>query len=217
MVTLKLYVEGGGNHDLDSAVRRGFKFFLLSAGFKGRLPKVIACGSRKSAYDDYCLAVNDKEPAMLLIDSEAPVREQFENGDFREWKPWEQLQSRKDHLDNQCDNWERVGANTDCHLMVQMMETWFLADVEAMRKYFGSGFNDHNFPGISENIENIAKGKIVDILAYSSKESKKEGYSKGRDSFAILGMINPDKVKERSKWANRFITLLDERLSMKPR
>ena len=213
-MTLKLFVEGGGdrNNSLASDLRRGFKLFLQKAGFIGRLPRVIACGSRQSAYNDYCLAVNKAEPAMLLIDSEAPVEEQFERGDFSEWKPWAQLQSRKDADGNQCDNWDRVGADRDCHLMVQMMETWFLADSEAMKVYYGRGFNEDGFTVRSNNIENIPKEKVYDIIENSTRETKKKGYSKGSDSFKILALIEPAKVKERSKWAKRFLDTLDKKL-----
>jgi len=43
---------------------------------------VVACGSRQMAYEDYCVAVRNGQPAMLLVDSEAPVQEQFEDGDI---------------------------------------------------------------------------------------------------------------------------------------
>jgi hypothetical protein len=34
----------------------------------------------------------------------------------------------------------------------------------------------------------------------------------GRDSFVILGQIDPGKVRARSKWAERFLCLLKEKI-----
>jgi hypothetical protein len=121
---VKIYVEGGGdrNPSLARDLRRGFQSFFTNADFEKK-PAVVACGSRQTAYEDYCLAVANGQTAMLLVDSEAPVQEQFEQGDIRDWKPWEQLQSRTNSAGEQCDLWTAIGEKTDCHLMVQMMES----------------------------------------------------------------------------------------------
>ena len=47
MVTVRLYVEGGGDaKSLRTACRRGFREFLLRAGLGGSMPRIIACGPR---------------------------------------------------------------------------------------------------------------------------------------------------------------------------
>lgn len=58
MVNVRLYVEGGGenNKALRSACRRGFREFFLKAGLEGVLPRVIPCGGRQAAYEDFCTA-----------------------------------------------------------------------------------------------------------------------------------------------------------------
>lgn len=173
---------------------------------------MVACGSRKMAYDDYCVAVKNGQPAMLLVDSEAPVQEQFEGGDIYSWKPWEQLLSRTDQSGNKCDLWNKVGNDTDCHLMVQMMESWFLADVETVKSYYKAGFKEDRFPSSDENIEAISKERVEDILTASTKNTIKAEYRKGRDSFTILGKVDPAKVCARSKWSERFLYLLKEKM-----
>lgn len=210
---VKVYVEGGGhqNSTLAQDVHKGFQSFFTKAGFDKR-PAVVVCGSRQMAYNDYCIAIKAGKSAMLLVDSESPVQEEFEKGNIHDWKPWEQIQSRKDQSGNKCDKWERIGVDTDCHLMVQMMESWFLADVEALKKYFSEGFKETKFPKDDENIEKMSKKKIEDIFNSSTKDTKKEGYKKGRDSFIILSQIDPQKVRSRSKWAERFLCLLKERI-----
>ena len=54
---VKLYVEGGGDHNpsLAQDVRLGFKKFLDKAGIVNK-PRVVACGSRWSAYESYRIA-----------------------------------------------------------------------------------------------------------------------------------------------------------------
>ena len=56
-----IYVEGGGNASLlQSELRHGFKALFESAGFRGRLPRVVACGSRNDAFNDFKIALQSK-------------------------------------------------------------------------------------------------------------------------------------------------------------
>ena len=51
--------------------------FFEKAGLKGRMPHVIACGSRQRAYDQFCAAINEAETGsfiVLLVDSESAVK-----------------------------------------------------------------------------------------------------------------------------------------------
>ena len=66
---VELYVEGGGDSAaLRTACRQGFTQFITNAGI-GQRPRVVACGSRRDAYDSYCTAVANGEDAVLLVDS----------------------------------------------------------------------------------------------------------------------------------------------------
>jgi hypothetical protein len=78
--------------------------------------------------------------------------------------------------------------------------------------YFGGGFKTSKFPSKSEDIEKVSKERIETILNASARETKKAEYIKGRDSFELLGRVNPWKVRERSKWAARFLDLLKEKM-----
>jgi hypothetical protein len=210
---VRIYVEGGGskNTSLSAELRLGFQIFFSKARVSKK-PRVVACGGREAAYDAYCSAVREGKPAMLLIDSEVSVQAQFEEGENHTWRPWEQLKSRKNQKGEHCDPWDKIGEDTDCHLMVQVMESWFLADVDEVEMYFGSGFKKNKFPKDDENIERIAKSKIENIFKSSTNETKNGKYDKGRDSFKILGRIDPNKIMLRSKWANRFILLVNEKM-----
>jgi hypothetical protein len=132
---VKLYVEGGGDtKSLQIECRKGFREFLEKAGLKGKMPAIIACGGRQNAYDSYCTAVKNDEQAVLLVDSEAPIVPQHQQGSSDTWQPWQHLKQRPG------DGWDRLAGSTDtdCHLMVQVMESWFLVRAIALKNHYKS-------------------------------------------------------------------------------
>ena len=195
MVTVQLYVEGGGdNRELRVACRKGFRDFLDRAGFAGRMPKIIACGGRDSALDHFSKALASGFNPMLLVDAEGPVTAQG---------TWQHVRDR--------DGWARpVGASDgQCHLMVQSMESWFLADVDALASYYGQGFQRQSLPQ-NPNIEAIPKDDVRVGLGQAARATAKNGYKKGRDSFPILGGIDLGKVRTASPYAERFVRSMME-------
>ena len=189
-----IYVEGGGtSKQLRTACRKGFSKFIEKAGLVGQMPKVIACGSRDDAYNSFRTNHADgKETAVLLVDAEATVSAS---------DPWEHLRTR--------DKWERpVGAaSNQCHLMVQAMESWFLADVATLETFYGQGFRPQRLPANPQK-EAIAKQDVLDGLNQATSTTAKGNYNKGRDSFLILEKLDPDKVKQALPSTNRFIEAL---------
>ena len=89
-MNVKIYVEGGGDHNkaLQTHCCRGFSEFFRKAGLEGRMPRVVACGGRRRAYDRFRTshenAGKDDLP-IPLVDSEAPVTEA---------DPWEHVRLR---------------------------------------------------------------------------------------------------------------------------
>lgn len=200
---VKLYVEGGGDtNSLRSACREGFKTFLEKTGMKGQMPRIVACGSRRDAYDSFCTAVKNNEQAFLLIDSEAPINSEHETGDPSKWRPWTHLNKREG------DEWTMPenATDTNCHLMTQCMETWLLADRNALADFFGQGFKASKLPNSANAIETVPKQTIYDSFKQATNDCKtKSKYGKGEHSFKLLSLINPDKVIAASPWAKRFI------------
>jgi hypothetical protein len=199
-VGIEIYVEGGGDHDdLKTACRRGFKRFFESAGLVGRLPKVIACGGRDQAYDMFCWAMTHPEPnvrPLLLVDSEGPVSE----------GPWRHLKQR--------DNWDKPEGGSDDHvyLMVQCMESWFLADRETLARFFGQGFNEKKLPPLSQGSETIGKEVVYQSLSKATQNCKTKGqYRKGKHSFEILGLLDPIQVSAELPHAKRLLESLAKR------
>lgn len=207
MVAMKLFVEGGGDaKPLRTACREGFTEFLKKAGLGGHMPRVISCGSRKNAYDDFCTALDSGEPAMLLVDSEEQVDPALLLVDKEDVVitacPWTHLLRRDG------DKWEKPHNANDahCHLMVQCMEAWFLTDRKTLQTFFGQGFNLKALPAAANPIEEVAKSDIFQSLANATKDCKtKKPYGKSEHSFKLLAQIDPEKVTAASRWAKHFI------------
>jgi len=157
------------------------------------MPRIVACGDRENAFDRFKTGhASGGVSAMLLVDAEGPVRAKT---------GWGHLQQK--------DGWRRPKgvANEQCHLMVQVMESWFLADVDALEGYFGPGFRRQRLPQ-NPDVEEILKGDVERGIDRSAKDTAKKGYKKGRDSFAILGLLDPAKVTGASVRAERFVRAL---------
>ena len=206
---VKIYVEGGGDAALlKTECRQGFSRFFEAAGFKGKMPRVVACGSRNDAFKSFCTAINQGEFAFLLVDSEDAIDETCQEGNPEQWTPWEHLGKR--------DNWIKPNsaADLDCHLMVQCMEAWFLADRKTLQDFFGQGFNAKALLSAENAIESVAKKQIYRSLSDATQNCKtKARYGKGEHSFKLLGRIVPDRVTAASPWAKRFIDVLKVKLS----
>lgn len=206
---VKLYVEGGGDSKaLKTACRKGFADFLDKTAVSSK-PRIVACGGRRDAYEAYCVAVENGDDAILLVDSETPVDARYQRGDSNSWQPWEHVKQR------QGDGWDKPSnaVDTDCHLMVQCMESWFLADRENLNSFFGQGFQKNKLPATSRSVEGIAKSEIYKVLAEATKNCKtKAQYGKGEHSFKLLAHITPDRVTNASPWAKRFVDELKKKM-----
>jgi len=195
-VSIKLYVEGGGDsRGLRAECRRGFAEFIRKGGLASRMPRVVACGGRQQAYDDFRVAAEqagNQEAPMLLIDAEQPVQA---------GNPWEHLRLQA--------GWSRPAGATDqqCHLMVQVMESWFLCDVETLADFYGTGFLQNALPGNS-NVEVVPKSDVLSGLTRATGQTRKGPYSKGKHSFSLLAKIDPAKVERGAPYAKRFLEAL---------
>jgi len=184
MVTTKLYVEGAGpRRAQQSQCRRAFAKFFESAGVKNR-PGVEPCGGRKEAFDNFCRAMKTAgadELPLLLVDSEDTVA--------AEHTAWEHLKARPS------DGWDRPkgAADDQAFLMVQVMETWLLADPAALRQHFGPQFSNaplRAWPAL----EAVPKQTVFEVLAKATANCK-QTYRKGDVSFDVLASLTPARVE----------------------
>ena len=199
VVSVSIYIEGGGDSaKLDQIFRTGWRDFFTSAGLTGHLPTVVRCGDRANAFRRFSVAVReagDNELPVLLVDSEGPAREGQ--------SAWEHLQHS--------DGWRQPALADDnqAYLMVQAMEAWLMADWDALREYFGRGFNENRLPGQSDP-EQIPPNSLESSLKDASSGCGRQ-YAKGTVSFEILGRVDAGKVEERCSHAK---VLLDHLRSL---
>ena len=188
----KVYVEGGGRKVLDRECRAAFRRFFDKAGIASANIAVEARGPRGEAYTAFRSDSDHSLRKILLVDAEGPVTAKT---------AWGHLQ--------QSDGWSRPKGATDdqCHLMVQVMESWFLADKDALQAYFGQGFRRQALPA-NPNVEKIPKQDVERGLERASDGTGKGRYRKGADSFGILASLDPAKVRKGSCYAERFVQAL---------
>ena len=196
-MSVRVYVEGGGDYkhtDTATACRRGFHELFEKLGLPERRLSVIACGSRDQTFNDFRKAVRQQADdfVILLVDSEGPVEAP---------SAWAHLHAR--------DGWQRPAGTTEdqAHLMVQCMEAWFLADREALIEFYGQGFLAGSLPG-QPNIEQIPKRSLLPVLKHASKQTTKGPYDKTRHGFALLALIDPQRLRDASLHAGRLFDVL---------
>ena len=195
---VRIYVEGGGDQaDGKRLLRIGFAQFFKNALAKN--VKVILCGGRDQAFDNFKMAIKDHATALnlLLVDAEAPVVEMDD--------VWTHLKKR--------DHWQRpVGVNDDqCHLMVQTMEAWFIADRDALQRYYGKEFNVNSFSR-NPNVEDIAKEHLTLSLVAATRVTAKGEYHKINHGAELLKVIDPAKVRKASRHCDRLLKKLADYL-----
>jgi len=186
---VRLYIEGdtkqkGSGNSI--TLRQGFnEFFGKWAQWKKINIKLqpILCGDRGKAVKIF---LNDDVQysegfAALLIDSE---REK----DIGE--------NAKGFLQKDFPNYDFKNVEeSQCHFMVQAMESWFLADKEKLAACFDAKFNEKILPQHNE-VEKIPKTEVLEKLKKATKDTRngKGEYGKGADSGKILGEIRPQNV-----------------------
>ena len=140
----KVYVEGGGRRSLNRQCRRAFRIFLDKAGIASANIVVEARGPRGEAYTAFRSDSDRSLRKILLVDAEGPVTARLRGGIY-----------------NRATAGTRpIGATDEqCHLMVEVMESWFLADKEALQAYFGQGFRMQLASGEPQNRANSEAGR----------------------------------------------------------
>ena len=194
-MSVHVFVEGGGPHKkTQSECRKAFHYFFEKfLGEDVPRPRVSACGSRDEAYRDFSRSLQHDHDtvAILLVDAEDPV-------------PTGKLALA--HLRDR-DGWTDPMPDNQVHLMVQCMETWFLADLVALEGYYGHGFRRNALPA-NPKIEAIPKKDVMSGLARATRDTTKGEYHKTRHGWAILEDIDPTKVCDCSPYAKAFLEFL---------
>ena len=182
-MTAVFYIEGGGdNRRLGTQFREGWASFFRRAEFRGRMPKVVRGGTRQQTFNRFITALGDSKGGtvpILLVDSEGPVTTTH--------SVWQHLHTR--------DRWDKPASagNDQAFLMVQVMETWFLADRNALQTYFGERFTANAIRQWPQ-LEEVPRETVFDTLEKATAGCTKP-YAKGKVAFELLAQIDPALVE----------------------
>jgi len=199
---VRIYVEGGGDGKAGKTeIRRGFGEFLSQLRDHARSQRirwsVFACGSRRDAFDDFRTAIrtNPNVFNVLLVDSDGPVSD----------APWRHLQNTV--------GWQKPEADDDqCQLMVQVMEAWLVADVEALKHFYGQDFRETAIPR-QQNVEQIEKTDLERALDNATRHTKKGRYHKIKHGAKLLAKVDPAIVREKAQHCKQLFTTLTSRMT----
>ena len=194
---IQIFIEGGSDKNASLPLRCGFGVFLSALREAARMRRlrwsIFLSGSRGRAFRDFQRACR-LEPErfnVLLVDSEGPVRR----------RP-------REHLRQQ-DKWRIDQSEEHVHLMVQVMEAWIVADVAALRGFYGQGFRESGLPDTSD-VEAIPKEGLAEGLEQATRNTSKGAYHKIRHAGPLLAKIDANVVREKAKHCERLSrTVLD--------
>lgn len=201
MSSIAIYMEGGGDgRDTKAALRLGMDSFLTgikqAAREKSLRWKLVCCGSRYEAFRSFRSSFSNGEHAItiLLVDAEGLV-----NRPVRDHLRWR-------------DGWDVAFASDDMvHLMIQTMETWIIADPDALTEYYGSKFKRNALPGALE-LEKVAKDDVGDAFNKATRPTRKGAYHKIRHASDLLKRINPREVKQRCPGCARLFRTMHSKI-----
>ncbi|WP_242062035.1 DUF4276 family protein [Nostoc punctiforme] len=214
-MNIYIYIEGAGDEDDTELLLRprpGFiKFFHELYDIAGENIKIflVMCGSRRDAYEDFKTALESQPEAfnVLLIDAESSVDSTV--------RPWKHLKNRtEDHP------WILDAVNfqdEQCHLMMQTMEAWFIADIDALKEFYGQKFKEDKIQrGIKQlqNVEKVSKDTLKVWLVAATRHTEKGKYHKTKHAPKLLKLLDADKVRQASPYCDRLFTTLTAKMGI---
>jgi hypothetical protein len=190
MVTeIRIYFEG------DDALRPCFRAFLgsIAEAARSRRCRFSLIATNGTPVDDYRAAIKTHPSAwnVLLLDSDEAVTQPF--ADF-------------------CTRKRLTGFSDSVFWMTQVMESWFLADPESLRKYYRDEFRMNAIQG-NPNVENIPKSDVLSRLKAATKERRSGPYHKTAHAPDILAGIDPELVKAAAPNCKRLFDSLLAKLA----
>ena len=137
------------------AFRRAWQMFFSKAGVDGQMLEIAVGGGQHEAFalfssqlDRYVKDEETEPRPLLLVDSEEPVAAGH--------TVWEHLRTRVQHRFQQ----PAEADDDSAYMMVQAMETWFIADPPALQRFFDSSLDTSVFQN-SSPVETILKEDAV--------------------------------------------------------
>ncbi len=185
---VRIYIEGGAEgKTADNDFRRGWRKFLKEiheiaqrSGYQSL--EVVRGKSRGEAFRRFRKHQRQfsNDLCVLLVDAETVIS--------TDAKVWDVVAKREG------DKWERPDWAKEDHLylMVAFVETWLLADQEALASFFKRGFNPRPLP--TSNLEIRSKRDVEKALKLATKDCKNGPYRHGQ-AHEVIEFVCPEKVQ----------------------
>jgi len=140
---------------------------------------------------------NGRAFSILLIDSEGPAP-----SDARD-------------VVRHRGNWQpsRDVSQDEVHLMVQLMEAWFLADRPALEAYYRQGFRPKRLPGDPTNVEAVPKDDVIEGLEAATQDTQKGKYHKTRHAPDLLAAVDVAAVRQAAPHCDRLFRALERAIT----
>ena len=204
--SIKVYVEGDakGSGELRLGFNELFKSQREQLEAKDCRLDFVFCGPRSKTHKPFLVEyrnaaqTNSQQTNIvaLLVDSESPIVDSANP------------EKRKQHLANQ-DQWDLKGVSGECiHLMVQCMETWIVADQQAVAHFYGQAFLSSKLP-TRMDLENEPKTDVLAKLSAATKPTQKSEYHKLKHARLLLEKLDPEKIAQRCPAFKALITWLE--------
>lgn len=149
--------------------------------------EVVARGSTEHTIKSYVEGVRQFSPqcsVALLVDADGPV-----------------MGTPAKHIEAKLNSAHAPAqARNNIFLMVQCMESWLIADANALASCFGNKLRPRALPQ-NPDIELVARRDVASALDDAVKGTPAGQYRKVRDAIKILEKLSPEAVAKRSKHA----------------
>ena len=187
---LRIYFEG------DARLRPGFHKFLSQIVQTARARQcrvdLIATGGTPVADFHAALIAHPNAFNVLVLDSDGPI-----DGSLADL-----YRSKK--LDPKLQD--------SVFWMVQLMESWFLADIGALKAYYRDGFIESAVTG-NPAVEEILNADVYARLKRATKETKRGEYHKTKHAADLLARIDPSRVRSAAPNCDRMFPIILEKLA----
>lgn len=193
---IRVYFEG------DDALRPGFRKFLgqLAEQARSQQCRFELIATDGTPVDDYRNGVRANPQAwnILLLDSEEAIEVPLP--DF-------------------CQRRKLAGLSDSVFWMVQIMESWFLADAESVGRYYSDDDEfRQNALTCDRNVERIPKADVYSKLRAATRKTRKGEYrekTKLIHSPHLLAGLDPERVKTAATNCDRLFQTVLKRLAEK--
>jgi len=199
-----IYIEGDTKQKGKGnaiTLRQGFREFFKNLAENIKIPiDLKLVGSRELTIRIFLSEheYNKDAFSVLLVDAEIEIDEKDTSKNF--------LQKISDKFDF------KTVEDDQCHLMVQLMESWFLADKEKLAEFYGKDFKPKALAQ-NKKVEQIPKKDVISGLENATRNTKKGKYGKGAHSGEILQRIESGKVCEAAPHCQKLFDAITKKAS----